>query len=134
MDSARLLFKATPGIAAWTLTTMEFDAAEHQSKTFWEVANPSRITVPAGITKIDLSIALESIALLSSGVAHFLHVRKNGTTNVIDKATSAGSRGIEFIGTGPLDCIAGDYYEIRVWSQANWTRKVLGSWVGIQAW
>lgn len=76
------------------------------------VANNTRITVPAGVTRISL---VAGAAFNNNGTDCFLSIRKNGDTDSIAQMRAdQGGSGRIMCATGILDVTAGDYFEAVV--------------------
>ena len=98
------------GIISWGLEQYDTDAI-HST-----VTNTSRLTVPAGVTKV---IVKAKVAQIVSGTAASLHIYKNGSTNYIGGSISGiGYSTSAFTSVGIqaetpiLSVIPGDYFEI----------------------
>lgn len=104
------------GINASTLYTVLWDSEDYDTDTLHSTGtNPARITVPSGVTRVQVSAGLRlSNVGSTTGVA--IYIRKNGTTNVSSAVhgamgyTDAGSSLISPV----LSVIAGDYFEVML--------------------
>ena len=75
---------------------MAFDVAEYDTDSFWTVGSPTRLTIPAGITKVEVRAMLE-------GSANY----------VIEKNTSVQSNAAQgFNTTGVIPVAQDDYFEL----------------------
>ena len=109
-----------------------FQSTVYDTDTFWDIAHPTRITVPAGVTKVRLqgSVSLKSGAD-TGGV--FVSFEKNGSGGTIGggvftvRQGTSGYTNNEFAaGTAVLPVTEGDYFELRVNSTSS-------SWDDVQA-
>ena len=100
-------------------TTVPFEAAYEDTDNFWNVSNPSRLTVPAGLTKIKLfyTIHFKNVA---NNAEMFSQIWKNGS--ILDAPgiaydlqdnPSNTDRYLHSV-TSPIDVTAGDYFEVGV--------------------
>lgn len=90
-----------------------------QTVPMWNVALPSRITVPTGVNIVSLNAGLRGTANISGWVA--LSIRRNGADIV---ATISGSTVVQpslVVQTGPLYVNPGDYFEVRIQSNISFT-------------
>lgn len=85
---------------------------------FWSVGNPSRLTIPAGVTKVRL---IGSSALELSGAAGsvYCNIYKNGAAAVCGVSsprnyTDGYSNNDVFTISPVVDVVEGDYFELRV--------------------
>lgn len=108
----------------WTAGTIltGFTAETYDTHGFHDNAtNPSRLTIPSGlgITRVRLSGQLKVSALGTAGTFN-LRIYKNGVgvysgePEVLFASTTASSAAAANISSPPLDCVAGDYFELRV--------------------
>jgi hypothetical protein len=106
-----------PTIVAWDGTSRDTDG-------FWDAAQPARLTVPAGVTKVRLSAFIMLTATSSAG-AILLTFRKNRTGTDALQIDGAAESHIRHSSTGfsrnsaaaftdVLDVVPGDYFDLRV--------------------
>jgi len=98
---------------------VEWQNAARDTDSFFNVLNPTRLTIPAGISKVRLkaSVVLEAASQSGSLSASF---RKNGATvlgsslvNYREGATGFNNNTIVGF-TAVLDVVQNDYFEIRI--------------------
>lgn len=117
-----------------TATAIAFDDEDFDTHGWHDtVTNNTRLTVPSGVTKVQLTGYL---VLTSATATEWvqLQILKNGTTEVANTRLEAG-------GTTPLvnvsaldECTATDYYELLVRVEADTSTQVLqGTWFAVQA-
>jgi hypothetical protein len=106
-----------PTIASWDGTSRDTDS-------LWDAAEPARLTVPAGVTKVRLS-AFVMLTATSSAGAILLTFRKNRTgtdalqiegaaESHIRQSSTGFSRNSAAAFTDVLDVVAGDYFDLRI--------------------
>lgn len=111
--SRRSLF--TPAVGSWVVVPLDDpagDAWDWDTDGFWDVANPERLTIPAGA---DGMYHVNGFALWQSGTFGNVAMRININGSVIeslDLADTAGWRGANCACTVPL--VAGDYVRMDV--------------------
>ena len=117
-------FTSFGGIPSSIATKMQFDQVQHDTDSIYNALAPTRLTVPAGVTRVQVFSHIESTsppagvynsqAVLIKNNVTFpgggkdLH-NTNGTLNVI--ALSPFSM--------PLDVVGGDYFEVSVWQNSG---------------
>jgi len=91
------------GIVAW-------DAADFDTHGYWAASpNPSRITIPAGVTKVILTAGMNTAAATGSIE---MNINKNGSNFVgIDRPDTTGTDFTQDT-TGVIEVVAGDYFEV----------------------
>jgi hypothetical protein len=109
-----------------------FESTVYDTNVFWDAGNPSRITIPAGVTKVRLqgSVSLKASAT-TGGV--FISFEKNGAGSAVGsgvftvrQGTSGYTNNDFAANTAVVPVSAGDYFELRVNSTSS-------SWDDIQA-
>jgi hypothetical protein len=109
-----------------------FQSAVYDTDAFWNAGNPSRLTMPAGITKVRLqgSLALKAGAT-SGGV--YVAFRKNdvgdtigGGVFTVRQGTSGYTNNDFTAATAVIPVTEGDFFELRV-------NATTSSWDDIQA-
>ena len=97
-----------------------FQSTIYDTDAFWDVGNPSRLTVPAGVTKVRLQGCVSLAASASTGGV-YVSFSKNGGGDVIGsgvftvrQGTSGFTNNDFAAGTAVIPVTAGDYFELRV--------------------
>ena len=85
-----------PANIAWT-------ALDHDDGGWWGVGLPQRLVVPAGVTKVCVTLGL-----LISNSSTVVSITKNGTTDPL--VMSSGTTTCN-LSTGAIPVVAGDYFE-----------------------
>jgi hypothetical protein len=106
-------FATPPLIVPW-------EEAAYNTSGFWNLSQPTRITIPPGVSLARLSM---SLAITASGTAHgaFASVTKNSITEFLGStAFSIRQGGTGFISniynsqTAIIPVVAGDFFECRL--------------------
>lgn len=130
---ARVELTADEAILATTDTAIPWDQTNREVGTWWSASNPTRLTVPSGVTRVRVGGNV-----LGSTAAGDLVVRvlKNGATfsgmGQSDTDTPAGENLNVF--SDVIDVSPGDYFELSVYSD-NARNITAGdnSWFSIEA-
>lgn len=118
-------------MVGWDTESYDTDAI-HES-----VTNPSRLTVPAGVTKVRL-LGQVAISLLTTNVYCFIQVAKNGSIAYIGCATGLTQIVPDFpvlAAISPvLTVTAGDYFELKLTVQTDTSITVTtqSSWFAME--
>ena len=79
------------------------------------VTNNTRITIPAGVTKVEFFGGVQ-IDLLTGNTRATLRITKNGATNVdltTQSISGAATNRFLSLASGPVSVVAGDYFELH---------------------
>lgn len=124
-------------ISATTNTQIPWDSAVYDYGGWWDSGQSTRLTVPAGVTKV---IANAGVAAFGgNGRWHVLSITKNGTENyepVPQIKTELGNDATIGTGltTGIVDVAEGDYFELRIYSEiASTVRSWNTTYLGVRA-
>ena len=109
-----------------------FQSTVYDTDAFWSASNPSRITIPTGVTKVRLQGSMSLKPSASSGGV-FVSFEKNGAGSAVGsgvftvrQGTSGYTNNDFAANTAVIPVTAGDYFELRVNSTSS-------SWDDIQA-
>lgn len=110
----RLATTVLSTIGAWT--PFVWDEEKLDTDGFWTPANPSRLTIPAGVTKIRLVAAFQ-IDASDTVSSHQFTFSKNGNINFSGTVRwnfgGGGYSNPACVGVSPvLNVVAGDYFEV----------------------
>lgn len=113
------LLKLTTTQAITFPDVLTWHTAEYDTLSFWSAGAPSRITIPAGVSKVRLNTIVDFAPL--AGIAWFtLRIFKNGSTYPLFGAQNSSrvqygytSNTVSAI-TAALDVVEGDYFEVRL--------------------
>ena len=109
---------------------MSWDAVENDTDGFWNISNPTRLTVPAGITKVRIHSNLEMNATGLDGANIFIAIIKNNARAYRGGGTRGGNQGftnmLGELSTGVVDVVEGDYFELQL-QLSGQTSEVLSS-------
>lgn len=106
-----------------TVTPVGWDSEVYDTDAIHDnVTNPSRLTVPAGVTKVRISAS--AMWVLNATGLRNLAVYKNGASfigwfNRFIQTSSTDNYGRLDATTAIVPCVAGDYFEIVVWHNAG---------------
>jgi len=118
----------TPGVNVWTTLTLPVPLID--TAAFWNVATPTRLTIPEHIeiVKVSCDIKQES----TGGPLLAIRVRQNGVTDVAwSQATSSGTVG-DHVSTGPIPVVQGDYFEYLTFPTRAGNFPVGPTWFAIE--
>jgi len=116
---------ANKSINPATVTAIPWDASEYDTDSIWSSTNPTRLTVPSGITKVRISANIT----MQGGAASLIAIttQKNGAGYVgasyITPAVQADT-GASLI-SPVVSVTAGDYFEVLVYHNDTVSRDVL---------
>jgi hypothetical protein len=131
---------ADESVANTTTTAIPWDAAVEDIGGFWSGANPTRLTVPAGVSRVrlianidwDSNTAGKRISWIDKNGAPYV-----GRPLIEQQAVSASSSNTrQNASTGPIAVTPGDYFELKVFQNSGGSRLVrLGNdtWLTIEA-
>lgn len=111
-----------PIVVSWQ--TEDFD-----SDGFWSVGDPTRIYIPAGVTKVKLSASV-ALTLAAATGSNYCEIRKNGTGTSSDpvagssrisarNGSSGGTDNDAQSFTAVLDVEEGDYFDVLLASNVS---------------
>lgn len=97
--------------------TIAWSAATLNQGTWWAVGNPSRLTVPAGVTLVEIS-AFSVFNPSGGGVLPYsesLQILKNGVAILVatNQPSDTGNPASTYINTGPISVVPGDFFEVQ---------------------
>jgi len=118
-------------------TSITWDVPEYDTETYFDISNPSRFTIPIGVSKIILKGQVRWVSDLSdSREVLFL---KNGSATYIGRAYcvhDAQSKLVMNLTSPPLDVTAGDYFELAAFQDSGSDQSAesdSSTWFSIQA-
>lgn len=96
---------------------MVFDSEVYDTNAWHDaVTNTGRLTIPSGVTKACFLATLE-LANVTANVSHIVQIFKNGAAITqaarFEDQTNRTTLKVQVF-TGPLDVVAGDYFEVHV--------------------
>lgn len=103
---------------------ISWDAAPDDTNSFFDPLQPTRLTIPAGVSKVRL---IAQVGALVPGIAaneeYVSQITKNGSRDYIGIAPTGGRTGFNnstsSAFTAVLDVIPGDYFEVRYLYQGS---------------
>lgn len=121
----------TQSIAATTNTQLAFSDAVYDTDTFWSGGSPTRLTVPSGVTKVQL---WGGVAWSGGSANGTLRLLKNGATFLgrgnISAASGFTDQGLTVM-SAVIPVVAGDYFEAQVYLSAARTVSADGAVFGL---
>ena len=98
-----------------------WQSAVYDSDTFWDAGQPTRLTVPAGVTKVRLA---GNIEWQTSPTSQLVEIRKNGGSVIgggafIVRGDGGYSNQMRNIASAVLPVVAGDWFELAVFVSAS---------------
>lgn len=127
---ARVVKTANQTIPATTNTPLTWGSASRDTNGFWSSGAPSRLTIPAGVTKVRLK---GSYWTHDSSVSNFgAFFWKNGASveGSASVQANAGNWALRSVASDVIDCVAGDYFEFVVF----FTGSLIDVWPGTDTW
>ncbi len=122
-DMRVMLTRSTPqSFSAGVASDMSWNAAPTEIGKFWNIANPTRITVPVtGLYRVSANVAWGA----GTGGSREIFVRKNGTSpapfgigrDKRDQSASGGAK--QAVSSMSISLTAGDYLELRCLSSVD---------------
>ena len=110
-------------VATGTDAAIPWDAAVYDTDGFWVAGNPTRLTVPAGVSRIRLKGNLDW-TFGGSGYRHLWTYKNDALFFGAAKESDVGDAGIQSIGTAVVDVTAGDYFELIARQTSGATKNV----------
>jgi hypothetical protein len=105
--------------------TITFDQAQFDTDSFWSAGSPTRLTIPAGVTYVELTGQVY-ITLSNPDTAASAYITHFNSSSVAQRAV--GFRFIEHGGagnsalvptTGPIAVTAGDYFTLVILEESD---------------
>lgn len=101
-----------------TWTNASFEVIEHDAAGFFSSAAPTRLTVPAGVSKV----RLVGNAELTSSISSDIRIVKNNTFDTVPgQGRGTVTSGAGNISTAILKVVPGDYFEVRIFPSSTAT-------------
>jgi hypothetical protein len=109
-------------------------AFDRLDEAFWSAGNPTRLTVPAGVSKVSLEGNIDW-TFGGSGYRH-LWIHKNGGLFFgTAKESDEGDAGVQSIGSAVVDVTPGDYFQLIARQTSGSTENVAAdelTWFAIE--
>lgn len=102
-----------------TETAVTFDAVDFDVGSFWSAGAPTKLTIPAGVTYVELT-GQAVISLSTSDTICIVSIQHFNSSNVLqhvfgNRFVEHGSTGWTLqASTGPIDVATGDYFVLTV--------------------
>jgi hypothetical protein len=88
-----------------------WDAVVYDTDAFWSAGNPTRLTVPSGVSKVRLKGNIDW-TFGGSGHRHIWMHRSGGLFFGTAKESDEGDAGVQSIGCAVVDVTPSDYFEL----------------------
>lgn len=108
---ARAVKTASQAIAAGSWVQLTWQQTSRDTNGFWNVANPSRYTIPAGVTKIKLKGAYWTHDGGAGGFGASFWKNGAAVEGSSSDQSSGGNWAFRSIASDVIDVVAGDYFE-----------------------
>jgi hypothetical protein len=109
-------------VASSTMTAVAWEAVEFDDAGMWSAGNPTRLTVPAGVSKVRLSANLRFVTTSSVGYRYIRIIRNGvdfpGRAEDLDTVPSNGDNALS-VTTGIIPVQPGDYLELECWQNSG---------------
>lgn len=127
-NGCRLKRSATQAVATGTATAIQWNVEDFDTNSFHDIStNPTRITIPANISKIKLT-AGTAFAANSTG-NRSTYIYKNGSALVVSTSTPTTSAGElqQNIHSGVIPVSKNDYFEVFVIQSSGGNLNINGN-------
>lgn len=114
-------------ISNTTLTTIIYDSSVYNDKNIWSSLDPSKLVVPAGVSKVRL---MASSAWASNSIGYrFLSIQKNGGgfAGQAVKRMQANDQSEDIVLTPVINVSPGDYFQLKVYQDSGVAINFQGS-------
>lgn len=131
---ALAILSSIKAVAAGVDYQVPFDAESYDTDGFINIAtNPTRITIPAGVSKV---VLMASANFQNETGSKFITLRKNGSLSFPGAPVHSISAGTDRDARGPLvspplEVVEGDYFELNVFSTDADTLDTNGTWLSV---
>ncbi len=117
---------------AWT--ALSWNAASYNTSSFWSAGSPTRLTVPAGVTKVRLTAGLDFYNSFPELIVS--QIWKNGLAGAglpMVRGTGNGGGGLS-LSSAVLNVSSGDYFTLNVYqANASAQNTHTSTWFAIEA-
>ena len=118
-----------------TYVAIPWESASYDSDAFWDAGQPTRLTVPGGVTKVRL---LGNLEWQTSPTNQLVEIRKNGSTvlgggAVIMRGDSGYSNQMRNLTSAVIPVSTGDWFELAVYvGTAGALQSLERTWLAIE--
>lgn len=107
-------------VATTSAVTAALQATDFDTSSFWSSGTPTRLTIPAGVSYVELT--LNAAWTANNAGLRYVNIRKNGSTVIAsDRRGPSADNAEASVSTGPLAVVAGDYFETQVFQASGTT-------------
>jgi len=132
VKAAKGLFTTNFDVPATTDTILSIASTEFDTDGFWSAGSPTRFTVPADTSWVVLTANVVARQLQTASTDYILRFKKNGV-NFQSVTVDNQFWGPPAMTSGPLEVVAGDYFELEVWCTDAWELNTALSFFTIHA-
>jgi hypothetical protein len=121
-------------VADSTDVPVPWDATIYDTDAFWSAGAPTRLTVPAGVTKVRLRGNSDG-TFGGSGHRHVWMHQNGGLLFGMARESDEGDAGVQSIGSAVVDVTPGDYFELLAHQTSGSTKNVAAdelTWFAIE--
>lgn len=119
----RLVLTSNQSLPINTWTKIAWESVVFDSAAAWNAAAPTRITIPPGVNIARITGSIRWTG--SAATRQYLNILRNNTDEVAGTDLASTPWGAQCCDTGPLDVVAGDYFELRSFPQASRTAAAI---------
>ena len=113
-------------------TIIDWDGTEFDEGGWWSVSNPSRLTVPAGVDKVELTLFAIAQSAEPAGTDFIIYLKKNGST-IYRMVMDNQFWGPPTFNSGDITVVEDDYFEMELWSTTTWDLDEAFTFMSIRA-
>jgi hypothetical protein len=131
---AMVKLTADKPVADSTDVAIPWDATVYDTDTFWSAGTPTRLTVPAGVSRVRLKGNIDW-AFGGSGYRHVWIDENGGLFFGMGRESDEGDAGVQSIGSAVVDVAPGDYFELIGHQTSGSTKRVAAdelTWFAIE--
>jgi hypothetical protein len=97
---------------------ISFDTEVEDTDVFHDGANPTRITIPAGLGGL-YGVTVIAVFATNAVGSRWVHVRKNNVTDVLSFTTIPPALETQLVISAEVDFVASDYIELRMYQTSG---------------
>jgi hypothetical protein len=115
-----------------SFSIVSFGVEDRDTDNIWSSGQPTRLVVPAGVTKVRLAAFVRSP---NGASGRYIFFKKNG--GFFHGGGGIGSSGVSYdanIVSSVLDVVAGDYFELELFGTTEIVGAGLTGFVGLGTW
>jgi hypothetical protein len=112
-------------VASGAFRTINWQVPVLDSTGFWNIAQPSKLVIPAGVSVVQVMAGYAS----STGgtFQNTLVINKNGTIGIVGMTANDQATHHNAVASGPIPVVAGDYFEALAFSGTTFSLNAVGT-------